>query len=100
MHNFVLAADLPASVRKPTQKRTGKKIATGAGLVILFRQLRFCAVVNIARDIRYFEEDDDLPASFALESATVFFHWLNAYRARRCHWIRGTPETASGSRAL
>ena len=51
----------------------------------LCRWLRFCAVCNIARRIGYFEEDDDLPASFALESATVFRHWLDAYRAQWCH---------------
>jgi hypothetical protein len=74
---------------------------TEAGLVLLFRRLRSCAGVNIiARRIGYFEEDDDLPASLALERATVFLHGLDAYRAQRCHWVRGTPEAASGSTAL
>jgi hypothetical protein len=86
------------SASRLKRKNCGRRSPAEADLVFVFRQLRFRAVVNIARHIRYFEEDDDLPAAFALESATVFLHWLDAYRAQRCHWVRGTPETASGSR--
>jgi hypothetical protein len=42
---------------------------------------------NIGRGVRHSEEDDDLAAWLALESATMFFHWLLADRAQgRIHW--------------
>jgi hypothetical protein len=50
---------------------------------------------NIGRGIGHFEEDDDLPAWLALESATMFFHGLIAGWAPRCHWVMRTPETAN-----
>jgi hypothetical protein len=55
---------------------------------------------NIGRGIGHIEEDDDLPAWLALESATMFFHGLIAGWAPRCHWVMETPETANSSTAL
>jgi hypothetical protein len=57
--------------------------------------MRMRAGCNIERGIGHIEEDDDLPAWFALESATMFFHGLIAGWAPRCHWVMGTPETAN-----
>jgi hypothetical protein len=42
---------------------------------------------NIGRGVRHSEEDDDLAAWLALESATMFFHWLLADRAQGCHRV-------------
>jgi hypothetical protein len=44
---------------------------------------------NIGRGIRHSEEYDDLAAWLALESATMFFHWLLADGAHGCHRIHG-----------
>jgi hypothetical protein len=57
--------------------------------------MRMRAGCNIERGIGHIEEDNDLPAWFALESATMFFHGLIAGWAPRCHSVMGTPETAN-----
>jgi hypothetical protein len=65
------------------------------GLAFLLRMHTPHAGYNIGRGIGYIEEDDDLPAWLALESATMFLHGLVAGWAPRCHRVMGTPETAN-----
>jgi hypothetical protein len=50
---------------------------------------------NIGRGIGHIEEDDELSAWLALETATMLFHELVAGWASRCHWAMGTPETVN-----
>jgi hypothetical protein len=55
---------------------------------------------NIGRGIRHSEEDDDLAAWLALESATMFFHWFFADAAQGCHRIHGGAANQGGPTCL
>jgi hypothetical protein len=45
-----------------------------------------CIGRKIRRCIGHSEEDDDLLAGLASESATMFLHYVVADGAKRCHW--------------
>jgi hypothetical protein len=94
---FGTFAILSANRRHWTLSLKWKRPPTEAafGLAFLLRVLTSRAECNIRRRIGHSEDDDDLPARLALESATMFLHRLVAGRAQRCHWIMGRSKQAS-----